>query len=166
VDVLSLAALLAACAPLVHADTGLALMRAESALNPYAIGVVGHRLERQPRTRTEALATVRSLHVRGHNFSVGLAQINVHNFRRLGLTTETAFEPCSNLTAMQAVMRECYARAAKRTQLPQHTVRKALSCYYSGNFVTGFEHGYVRRVVKAAVALRSYPTLHPTKESS
>jgi hypothetical protein len=28
--------------------------------------------------------------------------------------------------------------------------RQALSCYYSGNFVTGFDHGYVARVVSAA----------------
>lgn len=167
-DALSLAALLAVCAPMVHADTGQALMRTESALNPFAIGVVGHRLERQPRTRTEALATARSLQVRGHNFSVGLAQINVQNFERLRLTTETAFDPCSNLTAMQTILTDCYARAAKRTELPQRALRKALSCYYSGNFVTGFAHGYVRRVVEAASAqaIRPQPTLHSTKESS
>jgi type IV secretion system protein VirB1 len=153
---------------MVHVGTGQALVRTESALNPHAIGVVGHRLERQPRSRTEALATARSLRHRGHNFSVGLAQINVHNFERLGLTTETAFEPCSNLTAMQAVLTDCYTRAAKRTELPQRALRKALSCYYSGNFLTGFEHGYVRRVVEAASAQagRPQPTLHSTKESS
>ena len=32
--------------------------------------------------------------------------------------------------------------------------RKAFSCYYSGNFSTGFRHGYVQKVVAAA---RSMP---------
>jgi type IV secretion system protein VirB1 len=32
----------------------------------------------------------------------------------------------------------------------QTALRQALSCYYSGNFATGFRHGYVRKVVAAA----------------
>ena len=51
------AALALACAPQVHLTTAHALVAVESAFNPWAIGVVGGSLKRQPRYRTEALDT-------------------------------------------------------------------------------------------------------------
>jgi type IV secretion system protein VirB1 len=142
-----LSALAAACAPAVHASTTQALVAVESGFNAHAIGVVGGTLVRQPRNRAEAVATATMLQAKGWNFSVGLAQINVHNFERLGITAASALDPCQNLRAMQTVLGECFDRAASRSA--QAALRSALSCYYSGNFHTGFEHGYVRRVVDA-----------------
>ena len=158
-------ALALACAPHVHADTSRALVSVASAFNPWAIGVVGGALVRQPRHRAEALATAKALQAAGWNFSVGLGQINVGNFERLGLTLESAFEPCPNLAAMQAVLGECFdrARTPSRPRAPNQTaLRQALSCYYSGDFATGFSHGYVRKVLAAA---RPVPTAQP-KETS
>lgn len=151
------------CAPQVHADTARALVSVESAFNPWAIGVVGGALVRQPRTRAEALATARALQAANWNFSVGLGQINVGNFERLGLTLESAFEPCINLAAMQTVLAECSARASGSASkaVNQVALRQALSCYYSGNFVTGFRHGYVRKVL---VAARTVPTTQPKEK--
>ena len=163
-DASAFLALTIACAPQVHADTARALVSVESAFNPWAIGVVGGALLQQPRHRTEALATARALQAAGWNFSVGLAQINVGNFQRLGLTLDSAFEPCKNLMAMQTVLADCFDRAgAPGTSLPadQSALRRALSCYYSGDFATGFRHGYVRKVVAAAgAAWRSVLTAH------
>lgn len=142
-----------ACAPQVHASTAHALVTIESAFNPWAIGVVGGSLQRQPRHRTEAIATAEALQAAGRNFSLGLAQINVGNFSRLGLSLATAFEPCNNLAAMQTVLTECFERAQRkstRASADQTALRAALSCYYSGNFSTGFRHGYVGKVVAAA----------------
>ncbi len=143
-----------ACAPAVHIDTARALVEVESALNPWAIGVVGGALERQPRRRDEALATARALQANGWDFSVGLGQINARNFRRLGLTLETAFEPCPNLAAMQLVLTECHERAAASAGSEQRALLRALSCYYSGDFSTGFLHGYVQRVISASASSR------------
>ncbi|RYF59777.1 MAG: lytic transglycosylase, partial [Comamonadaceae bacterium] len=103
------------------------------------------------------------------NFSVGLAQINVANFERLGLTLESAFEPCANLAAMQTVLAECFDRARVRAateSADQVALRRALSCYYSGNFATGFRHGYVRKVVVAAGAAALSVLNAPSKEKS
>jgi type IV secretion system protein VirB1 len=176
-------ALALACAPQVHADTAHALVSVESAFNPWAIGVVGGALVRQPRQRAEALATARALQASGWNFSVGLGQINVGNFERLGLTLDSAFEPCTNLAAMQSVLAECFDRArapaatataatAPATSPPvdQAALRQALSCYYSGNFATGFRHGYVRKVVAAAgtsslAASRAIPPAQPKEKT-
>lgn len=153
-------ALTLACAPQVHSDTAHALVRVESGFNPWAIGVVGGALVRQPRHRAEALATAQSLQAAGWSFSVGLGQINVGNFARLGLTLGSAFEPCTNLAAMQTVLGECFERASRSANGSPHAqtaLHRALSCYYSGNFSTGFRHGYVRKVV-AAVRSTSRPS--------
>jgi type IV secretion system protein VirB1 len=143
------------CAPQVHVDTARALVATESSFNPWAIGVVGGELERQPRSRAQALATAKALQAGGWNFSVGLGQINVGNFSRLGLSLETAFDTCTNLAAMQVVLDDCFSTASKpaaNAPSPQHALRKALSCYYSGNFTTGFKHGYVQKVIANAAA--------------
>jgi type IV secretion system protein VirB1 len=145
---MTLAALLLSCAPLIQPGTAQALIAVESGGNPFAIGVVAGSLVRQPVNLSEAVATARALEAAGRNFSVGLAQINKANFSKQGLTVETAFEPCANLKAMQAILGECFARAAPRSD-QQTALRQAISCYYSGNFQTGFDHGYVRKVVAA-----------------
>lgn len=112
----------------------------ESSFNPYAIGVVGGRLVRQPMTLGEALSTVRMLEKKGYNFSLGLAQVNRYNLGKWGLPSyEAAFQPCANLLAGSRILAECRART-------DGDWGKALSCYYSGNTVTGFRHGYVQKV--------------------
>ena len=147
-DTTNFAALALACAPLVHVDTARALVAVESSFNPNAIGVVGAALTRQPTGRDQALATAEQLSQQGWNFSLGLAQINRHNFARLGLTNASALDPCLSLSAMQSILLECSARAPEAHD-PQRALRQTLSCYYSGNFETGFRHGYVQRVVNA-----------------
>jgi len=117
------------------------VVRIESSFNPYAIGVVGGRLARQPRSLPEAVSTARMLEERGYNFSLGLAQVNRHNLASQGLATfEMAFDACPNLRAGSRILADCYRRAGEDWG-------KALSCYYSGNFVTGFRHGYVQKVL-------------------
>jgi len=116
------------------------VVRVESSYNPYAIGVVGGRLVRQPRNLPEALATVRMLEGRGFNFSIGLAQVNRYNLQKYGLESyEEAFQPCANLSAGSKILAECYHRA-------NGDWGKSFSCYYSGNFATGFRHGYVQKI--------------------
>ena len=116
------------------------VVRVESSYNPYAIGVVGGRLVRQPKNLPEALATVRMLEGRGLNFSIGLAQVNRYNLDKYGLDSyEQAFEPCANLAAGSKILADCYRRA-------KGNWGKSFSCYYSGNFSTGFRHGYVQKI--------------------
>ena len=156
-DTAALLGLVALCAPLVAPSTAYALMRVESDFNPYAIGVVGTSLQRQPRSYAEALATARRLQALGYDYSVGLTQINQRNFARLGLTTETAFDPCDNLQAMQRVLGECLNRSPQ-SGTPQRALRDALSCYYSGDFHTGYRDGHVRRVAGAVLPKTSPAT--------
>ena len=115
------------------------VVRVESSYNPYAIGVVGGRLARQPRSLPEALATARMLERSGYNFSLGLAQVNRYNLGKYGLTYETAFATCPNLRAGARILADCNVRAGGDWG-------KSFSCYYAGDFTTGFRHGYVQKV--------------------
>ena len=148
-DLIAFTALATLCAPLVHPGTAQAVVATESAFNPNAIGVVAGSLERQPRNAAEAVVTATALRASGRNFSVGLAQINVRNLDRFGMSVADGFNACKNLQAMQSVLGDCFERASTNDG-PQLSLRRALSCYYSGNFTTGFRHGYVSRVISNA----------------
>lgn len=127
------------------------VVRVESSRNPFAIGVVGGYLARQPKSLEEALATVRQLKEEGYNFSVGISQVNRYNLAKYGLKTyEQAFEVCPNLQAGSRILRECYDRA--------QDWGKAFSCYYSGNFATGFHHGYVQKIFASIQKSQPTPT--------
>lgn len=127
------------------------VMQVESGGNPFAIGVVGGRLERQPRNLGEAVATARMLESAGYNYSLGAAQVNRNNLAAYGLDTfERAFDGCANLSAGARILAECYGRSGKNWG-------KAFSCYYSGDFTTGYRDGYVGRV---------YDAIHASLEAS
>ena len=116
------------------------VVRVESSRNQFAIGVVGGHLVRQPQNLPEALSTVRMLEGRGYNFSIGLAQVNRYNLGKYGLDSyEKAFQVCPNLQAGSRILADCYSRSGGDWG-------KSFSCYYSGNFVTGYRHGYVQKI--------------------
>ena len=119
------------CAPAVHPQTMAAVAQVESGFNPFAIGVVGSRLQRQPRNKAEAMATAKALEQAGLNFSLGLGQVNRHNLARYGLDYDSAFDPCANLRAGSLILKECFERALLRFKDQQQALQGALSCYYS-----------------------------------
>lgn len=133
--------MIAACPDLaVPAQVMQHVAAVESSHNPYAIGVVGGRLVRQPRNLAEAVSTAQMLEQQGYNFSVGLVQVNRHNLARQGLADYAqAFAVCPNVQAGARILAECRQRAG-------NDWGKAFSCYYSGNFSTGYRDGYVQKV--------------------
>lgn len=144
------------CAPTVAPQTMAAVVHVESSFNPYAIGVVGGRLARQPSNRDEAVATARALEADGWNFSVGVAQVNRYNLPKYKLTYEQAFDACANLRVGSKILEDCFVRATPRTGNEQAALQAAISCYYSGNFTRGFrpdkagEPSYVQKVLAQA----------------
>jgi type IV secretion system protein VirB1 len=137
------------CAPSVHQDTMRRIAHVESSFNPYAIGVVNGRLDRQPRNLAEAIATAQDLESRGFNYSVGIIQVNKKNFGKYGLTLASAFDACQNLRAGGEILKECFLRSKAKRNDDQQALKDSFSCYYSGNFLTGYKHGYVLKVVSA-----------------
>lgn len=135
---------------MVSPDTMSAVITVESAYNPFAIGVVGGRLERQPKNINEAIATATMLEKNGWNYSVGIAQINKKNFKKYGLTIETAFENCKNINTGAKILQDCYRNSLTTVKgsKDQHLAR-AFSCYYSGRFDSRAGYGYAKKVFKA-----------------
>lgn len=142
------------CAPQVQPATILSVVSVESNFNPFAIGVVGGYLQRQPQSEAEAIVTAQTLAASDWNYSVGLAQINQSNFARFGLTNENAFDPCTNLRVGSLILAECFVNHADSATDPQTALRDAFSCYYSGNYERGHKvekssTSYVQRILKA-----------------
>ena len=144
------------CAPTVAPQTMAAIVNVESSYNPYAIGVVKGRLQRQPKNIQEAVATAKALAAAGWNFSIGIAQVNRYNLPKYNLTYEQGFEPCSNLWAGSKILENCFIRADNNQRTQQEALKAAISCYYSNNFTRGFKPdvrgkpSYVEKVVASA----------------
>ncbi|ADU91073.1 lytic transglycosylase domain-containing protein [Taylorella equigenitalis] len=154
------------CSPNVAPETMRAIIRVESSFNPYAIGVVGGEVK-QPKTLDEALKTVQKLKKEKLNFSMGLAQINRYNLSKYNLTEVSVFNPCSNLKASEAILSECFQRAKSEGSNDQVALQKALSCYFAGNFSTGFKKSkglsYVDKIKRVALANEGFlvPKINP-----
>jgi type IV secretion system protein VirB1 len=138
------------CAPSIHPETMRAVVTTESSHNPFAVGVVGGYLSRQPKTLDEALAVVERLEAESFNYSLGISQVNKYNLKRLGLDVKSAFEPCKNLEGGGKILQECFISAQKKGMSEKEALKAALSCYYSGDHERGIRLGYVDKVYAAA----------------
>ena len=139
---LSTTAFLAAamqCAASIHPSTALDVARVESGFNPYAIAEIVPRARRAsgdnpvishlPAGRTDAERIIRRLAIQDRRYSVGLMQITSTNFRHYRVTAIDLLDPCTNLSVFERILSDCYRRGG--------TLKRALSCYYSGDFRTG-----------------------------
>ena len=145
------------CAVSVHPSTALDVARVESGLNPYAIaeimpggkGVTSHF----PASKDEAVSLTARLAAKGRRYSVGLMQITSTNFRHYRVSARDLLNPCTNLSVFERILTDCYRRGG--------SLKRALSCYYSGNFTTGqqpesaFNHtSYIQRIGYAVPSTR------------
>ncbi|MBI1198940.1 MAG: transglycosylase SLT domain-containing protein [Phenylobacterium sp.] len=150
------------CAPAVAAETLLSVVQVESRFDPLAIGVNGRpRIAVRAATPKDAAVKASALIAQGRSVDLGLAQINSRNLDRLGLTVETAFDPCRNLAAAARLLQAGY----EAEDDAQPALRRALSRYNTGDPRRGLINGYVAKVERAAVevvpaiqALPPWPT--------
>ena len=120
-----------------------------SGLQPYAIHDNTAQASIFPETHEQAVAMTRDLQRQGHNVDVGLMQVNVSNWTWLGLTVETALDPCQNIAAGARVF-------------------EAFSRYNTGDPRRGFVNGYVQRVMAnqrlSPAAFQPEPQKEPPRE--
>lgn len=127
------------CAASIHPSTAFDVARVESGFNPYAIAEIvpkagpsfgdQHIISHLPASRGDAEHILRRLTAQDRRYSVGLMQITSTNFRHYGVSATELLDPCTNLSVFEHILRDCYRRGG--------TLKRALSCYYSGNFSTG-----------------------------
>lgn len=169
----TLLALAMKCAVSVHPDTLSDIARTESGLNPWAVAEIiplkggGSRVvSHMPSSKEDALKIVEEIERKKHRYSVGLMQITSTNFPVHNVTASTMLDPCDNLTVAEKILTDCYQRGG--------TLKRALSCYYSGNFTTGQrpekafkDTSYIQRigyVVPSTKAERQTPS--PTSDGA
>lgn len=137
------------CAPTVARETIVAIVKHESRVNPFAVGINGGtRITRQPKNEQEAIQISEKLISMGISIDMGLAQINSANLKKLGLSVAQVFEPCTNLRAAEKVLHWCYGPAEKKHGSGQVALQAALSCYNTGNFSRGLTNGYVANIYR------------------
>lgn len=134
------------CAPNVAPQTVLAIVHTESRSQPLALNVNGAKQPARPKNIVDAIATAQRYVAAGYSVDLGLGQINSRNMRRLGLTWDTVFDPCTNIAALGRVLSENY-RSVADGRHPQTALRLALSMYNTGSPSRGFRNGYVAKVV-------------------
>lgn len=144
----ALLALAQQCAPAIHPQTILAIVKVESGGKPLAINVNGAKNPPPAANVAEAAQHVHRYIKAGYSVDIGLGQINSRNLRWLGLTVEKAFEPCANLAAAAKVLHTNYNQVRDGRE-PQTALRMALSMYNTGSPARGFSNGYVAKVVGA-----------------
>lgn len=139
--------LAAQCAPNVAPATIAAIVQTESQGFELAINVngLGRRIPRSTSV-AQAVAVARAYVAQGYSVDLGLGQINSRNMRRLGLTWDNVFDPCTNIAAAAAVLSGNY-HSVRAGLHPQRALRVALSMYNTGSQSRGFANGYVGKVV-------------------
>ena len=135
------------CAPQVSPVLMQALVRAESAWQPFAIGMdKAQGTVKQPASLAEAVATAKELAAAGRKFSVGLAQIHVSNVALYGMTWEQAFDACQNLAVGQKILWNFYHRASASGYSGVAAIWAALRGYNSGGVDRAVSDEYANRI--------------------
>jgi type IV secretion system protein VirB1 len=142
--------LAAQCAPGVAPSTIAAVVHTESKGYQFALNVNGvDRQPARPINVVDAARVARSYIAQGHSVDLGLGQINSNNMSALGLTWDSVFDPCTNLSAAGKVLSGNYHQV-REGRMPQEALRVALSMYNTGSRTRGFRNGYVSRVLNNA----------------
>lgn len=143
----AMAALLDQCAPQVSPVLMQALVRTESAWQPFAIGMdKAQGAVKQPASLAEAVATAKELAAAGRKFSVGLAQIHVSNVTLYGMSWEQAFDACQNLGVGQKILWNFYHRASASGYSGVAAIWAALRGYNSGGVDRAVSDDYANRI--------------------
>lgn len=153
---MDLYALAQQCAINTHPDTVMAVIRVESAGNPYAIGVnFGGKKLPPAKNAAQAGANARWLINNGYNIDMGLMQVNSANMKRFGLAPEQLFDPCVNIKIGSRILSANYSNAVDVHGHGQKALNAALSAYNTGNFSKGFRNGYVAKYYRGMAINRN-----------
>ncbi len=136
-----------------HPSVMAAITKTESNNNPWAININNKQGKRvhlayQPKSLVQAQAWIKYLDEHHYNFDVGIAQVNIKNVHKYGYTTDQALDICTNLKLASLILKQNYNQALRVAKYDQqNAVKLAISAYNTGNYHSGFENGYVKKVV-------------------
>lgn len=135
--------------PYAHSSVIKAIVKVESGGDPWAINInkKGVRLLAKPKTREQAQAWINWFVKNSYNIDIGIAQINIKNIQKMKLNPSDLLDPCLNLKVAGQILLSNYKNSAKQAKNSDDAVRLAISAYNTGNFRSGFDNGYVNKVM-------------------
>ncbi len=120
-------------------------------------------LNRQPANAQEALAWLRYFETYGIYVDLGLMQVSSYEAKRRKIDPESLLDPCTNLRAGWQILEDAYRIEAATYGRNQTAFQHALSRYNTGDTVSGFDNGYVERVLAALRRLPGPSQSNPEK---
>lgn len=143
------------CAGSTPSSVLISIVQVESGFRPFLVRVNGtHPKTFDLGSAEEAKRLARSLILRGESVDLGLAQINSRNLGPLGLSADSAFDPCSNLAAAGEILSRGYERALAVDHADRPILQMAYSMYNTGSPVRGLANGYASKVEAARQEIR------------
>ena len=141
-------AMIEQCSFGVHPATVVAIIQAESDVNPLALNI--NSLARQPKSAQSihAAAQLAQTYIdAGYSVDMGLMQVNSQHLKRFIATPIQILEPCQNILIGTTILHENYLWAQRSGLEGDAAMRAALSAYNTGNFTNGVTNGYVENVL-------------------
>ena len=119
------------CAPAVAVETLAAVVSLESHFQPFNIHInSGPPLDRQPKSKAEAIETAATLVAEHQDIQIGLGGVGTEELRRLNLAISDAFDPCLNLKATATLLDGYYRLAVRAGAASRQAERVMLQSYY------------------------------------
>jgi type IV secretion system protein VirB1 len=142
-----------------------AIVRAESGLWPWSIDDDTTGKSYHLPTENAAVAMAKTLRAQGHNFDLGLAQVNISNVPA-GWSFRQAFSPCANVRVGSHILWSDYQHAAASWGPGLMALKHSLEAYNSGQnygdlrYVAAVEHaaGYAVPAI-GPIALKAHPAM-------
>lgn len=166
-DYVAIDALIEQCASGVAPSTMAAIIKVESAGNPWAIGDNTTHSHVSPKSAREAVAIASKLIASGHNLDLGLAQINSANLKTYGVGVASVFDPCTNVNIGSRILSNFYLKSTTKYGEGNVSLYHALSAYNTGSFYNG--PSYVLKILSAAGSKASITNVawkHPVSKSA
>jgi len=149
-DAINIDSIIQQCASDVAPSTMAAIIKVESAGDPWAIGdnTTRSRVSPSPKSADEAARVALELLRQGHSLDLGLSQINSNNLKAYGVSVREIFDPCTNVSVGSAILSKFYLKSVAQYGPGETSLYHALSAYNTGSFYKG--PSYVARILKAA----------------
>jgi type IV secretion system protein VirB1 len=139
------------CSHNVAPSTMRAIIKTESRGNPLAIGINGRiHLSYQAKNYQQAYRWVLYLENNHYNIDIGIAQINIKNVRKYGYKGTDMLDPCLNIKVANFILLDNFKKLQKYNLSVKDSLFMTISAYNTGNYKSGFNNGYVMKVLNNA----------------
>ncbi len=134
------------CAPLASVNAIKLVSDVESHFEPYALRNNTKHFSLSAESQAAGIVQAKQWIAGGDSVDLGLMQINSGNLAKLGLTVETALDPCRSLAAGALILSAAYSQGSSVAE-QEAALLIAFSRYNTGRSLAGLANGYAGRIL-------------------